>query len=267
MTCGHVFCQDDLWNWFHREPDVDDESDSFDSFNSESDDDSSSEDSAGSDHRAVRHLLARRTSPSAATRAIGSSAQAGLRQSSRLNETTARQSQDLVTVEDDYNTDDPLDDSASDKSPSPVAVRGGFRIQTTRGEQVAAHRATLAANRAATQASAVASVPAVSELQTAANESASNGTRNADHRSQEPPTTGRTPRVPALARPRRKNLVCPQCRTPVSIPPFPIFALRGVSDLLAAQTTGRRAQSIEAEREGNSIVDETWGGLFSRGVR
>lgn len=252
-----MFCQDDLWNWFHREPepDAEEDSDSFESFDSQSGDDSSSDESAESDHGTGGQ--------STATRLGNLPTQTGARQSAHVPGTVARQSNDLVTVEDDYNTDDSFVDTASSKSSSPVAVRGGYRIQTTRGEQVAAYRASLASRRPERQVSATATAPITS----AVNGSTSNDVARTARMSEQPLTPGRPLRVPALERPRRKNLVCPQCRSHIALPPFPVFALRGVTDLLAAQTAGRRAQSIEAEREGNNIVDGTWGGLFSTGVR
>lgn len=187
----------------------------------------------------------------------------------------ARASNDVITVEDDYNTDDPLDDSDSysERSSSPVQVRSGARIQTTRGQQVGAARAAARLRLAPARGE---SVPAVTEemgirhdgpevgANTQNSRPADSEIHSAEKSTSEVPTAGSSRRVPPLARPRRKNLVCPQCRSRVSLPPFPIFVLRGVADLLSAQTEGRRAQSMEAEREHNTIIDATWGGLFPR---
>jgi hypothetical protein len=232
-----------LWNWFHRQPDEDDESsDSSDMYDSDSD--------GFSDH-STGGLTARRSwNP-----------EAFVDQRNR----GASENSDLISVEDDYNTDDSLSDSSGEESdtPPPVTVRGGIRIQTTRGENVArarvAHSAAPTGLAATEDVSgfavdaepiATAPIPPVPAPTVPAEDTAA--------------TPGASRRVPLLQRPRRRNLVCPQCRSRISLPPFPIFVLRGVSDLLSAHAGERRSQSVEAEREGDNIVDNTWGGLFPR---
>jgi hypothetical protein len=50
----------------------------------------------------------------------------------------------------------------------------------------------------------------------------------------------------------------------VIIPPFPVFMIRDLNELLGVHHHGRRASSLERERESNLMEDVTWGGLFPR---
>lgn len=71
-------------------------------------------------------------------------------------------------------------------------------------------------------------------------------------------------RVKARKHPKKSNLVCPQCRTRVVIPPFPIFMLRELSDAAQVHANGRRLASVERERGEDVLEDTTWGELFPR---
>lgn len=188
------------------------------------------------------------------------------------------QGSDLMPVEDDYNTDDLPEDSNSEASSPPVSVRRGARIQTTRGQQVGLRRTQASAQPDTSDRIITRGDVGQRDVQLPVNEG--EGTGDAAHVSVPPPggehvdqpATQGTPfergqRVPALDRPRRKNLVCPQCRSRVSIPPFPVFILRDLTDLLASHTDGRRAQSMQTERQNANIGDDTWGGLFPRAAR
>lgn len=70
-------------------------------------------------------------------------------------------------------------------------------------------------------------------------------------------------RIPARQRAKRRNLVCPQCRARVSVPPHPIFVVREIADVLNRHVHGRRAESLALDTIQDAGVDETWGGLFS----
>lgn len=261
LTCGHVFCQDDLWNWFHREsPDSDSELDDTSGSTSDGTGDSDSSSSADDDVRAAL----------AARRPIGQRIERPPReQPSR----SSSENSDLVALSDDYNTDDSLSSTSVSRSPSPVQVRSGARIRTTRGQQVAQQRLANSnpppppPSPPVQADTAEDTAPVDQERARSSSSIVITGTSAAPPETAAVTTTGTSSRVPALRRPRRLNLVCPQCRSRISIPPFPIFAIRGVSELLATQTNSRRAGSADAGRESNSIVDPTWGGLFPRAAR
>lgn len=261
MICGHTFCQDDLWNWFHRESaSSDDGEDNLESDISDEDDQTSDAfqhddvpepSNAGADVPDEQEDVSQ-----------GDGHEERRSSDSGDSDTVYSGGSDLVPVEDDYNTDDPVDESESSRSPSPVAVRRGVVIRTTRGEQ-ALRSSRLPPRRSPQLREPTHGDPSDAPESDDANVSPPANAGNA----RQAPTPGRQGRVPPAKRPRRKNLVCPQCRSRVSLPPFPVFAIRSMSDLLAAHTTGRRHESVEAERENNTAIDVTWGGLFPRAAR
>jgi hypothetical protein len=74
-------------------------------------------------------------------------------------------------------------------------------------------------------------------------------------------------RIPARKHPNRRNLTCPQCRVKIVIPPFPIFIIRELANVMRAHDAGRRQASMERENERDVMSDPTWGGLFPRNAR
>ena len=76
------------------------------------------------------------------------------------------------------------------------------------------------------------------------------------------PATITTPRIAAREHPKVSNLVCPQCRTVVSRPPFRVFLVTEISNLLNVFTNGRREISVDRGNQRDGLNDATWGGLF-----
>lgn len=295
LACGHLFCQDDLWNWFHRVNDDEDGYDSYDSYDSEDSDDDESDRPRGD-----------------------GAAGPGLATTAPARPSTGNAT-DLLPVDDDYDTDSsdsvqvlnarPRNElrttagrrgvpggNSTRNPPVPqrrsnqTAVRPDALSVATRTTQLLAASAP-ASTSTATNAASTSAVPAriTRSATSASNHSTVNAAttnptangrpaqasvdndtsiagapgRSAGNTSGQPANPPHPRRIAALPRPNRLNLQCPQCRTKVRMPPFPIFAVKDAVDAIRTHKAAR-GESVEPTRHDDVISDVTWGGIFPR---
>lgn len=232
LACGHVFCADDLWNWFHRTGGDSDDDDV---------DDLSETDSLDSQYIPPVRRQAR-------AYAQAQAAVARLPREQRIRRLDP-------DVENDYATDDTLseeDEDEDDLYDRQQLVRARERIAAERAAAAAAAAPATINNapREAQNNSNTAAVPVAGDTESAVAAG---------------PAAQAGRRVPALAQPRKRNLVCPQCRTHVALPPFPVFMVRDLVDVVGQHVRRGRAPSHDNNADDASPMEDiTWGGLFPR---